>query len=412
MRLNIHDFSGHPFQVQLSRDLARRGHHVVHHYSSQYITGHGNLELGPLDPSTLEIRAITADAPLIKYSPAARMRFELSYAKAWQRHLADDSFDLVLACNVPLFAMARMRRYFERTGQRWVFWHQDVYSLGIAAEARRRLPAPMATLASRQAQRLEQAQVASAHGVVAIDRAFLDQYRRWGISADHADVIPNWAPVADVVPGRRDNAWAERQGLPTAPVRLLYAGTLGRKHNPMLLVEMLDATRAKGVDAQLIVVSEGVGADDLAVATAHRSDVRILPYQPADDFGDVLASADVLLVLLERDAAEFSVPSKVLSYLCAGRPIVALVPSGNASAADVRAAGGFVGEPTVTGAREAGSWLAAEAGDPQRVSALGLAARRLAEERFDIDWIGDQFERLLHVAAGRVADLRTRRVLS
>ena len=43
MRLNIHDYSGHPFQVQLSRDLAARGHDVLHGYSTQYVTGHGNL---------------------------------------------------------------------------------------------------------------------------------------------------------------------------------------------------------------------------------------------------------------------------------------------------------------------------------------------------------------------------------
>jgi len=30
MRIGIHDFSGHPFQVQLSRELASRGHEVVH----------------------------------------------------------------------------------------------------------------------------------------------------------------------------------------------------------------------------------------------------------------------------------------------------------------------------------------------------------------------------------------------
>ncbi len=30
MRILVHDYSGHPFQAQLSRELARRGHDVVH----------------------------------------------------------------------------------------------------------------------------------------------------------------------------------------------------------------------------------------------------------------------------------------------------------------------------------------------------------------------------------------------
>jgi len=46
MRVLIHDFSGHPFQAQLSRNLASRGHDVLHQYSSQYVTGHGRLTVG------------------------------------------------------------------------------------------------------------------------------------------------------------------------------------------------------------------------------------------------------------------------------------------------------------------------------------------------------------------------------
>ena len=33
MRILIHDYSGHPFQVQLSRELARRGNAVLHLYN-------------------------------------------------------------------------------------------------------------------------------------------------------------------------------------------------------------------------------------------------------------------------------------------------------------------------------------------------------------------------------------------
>ena len=43
----------------------------------------------------------------------------------------------------------------------------------------------------------------------------------------------------------------------------------------------------------------------------------------------MLASATVLIGILEEDAGVFSVPSKVLSYLCAGRPIVLCAPAEN-----------------------------------------------------------------------------------
>ena len=400
MRLNVHDFSGHPFQVQLSRELARRGHSVLHEYSTQYVTGHGDLEVHPSDPIGLRIEGVAAAHPMRKYDPLGRLRFERSYARAWQRRLEQEHFDLVVACNVPMFALASMRRYFARRQQPWVMWHQDIYSLGIGSEIDRKLPAPLARPAREFVARIERAQVRSADGVVAIHDNFVRHYRGWGLSTEHVEVIENWAPLDDVAPGERDNAWADEHGLPSDSLRLLYAGTLGRKHNPLLLLELLDATRAKGIDATLVVCSEGVGADELRAAAGERPDVRILGYQPADQFRDVLASADAMVVLLEPDAAAFSVPSKVLSYLAAGRPSIALVPSGNPAAADVRSVGGYVGEPNVAGARGAADWLSLTlAEDAAQLDRLGKAARALAEERFDVRRIAERFEHVLRGAA-------------
>jgi glycosyltransferase involved in cell wall biosynthesis len=237
---------------------------------------------------------------------------------------------------------------------------------------------------------------------VAIHDNFVRHYEGWGLRTDHVEVIENWAPLDDVAPGERDNAWAQEQGLPSDSLRLLYAGTLGRKHNPLLLLEILDATRAKGIDATLVVCSEGVGADELRVAAGDRPDVRILGYQPAERFAEVLASADVMIALLEPHAAAFSVPSKVLSYMSAGRPTIALVPDGNPAARDVRAAGGFVAQPSSAGVEQAAGWLAQTLqADPAALARLGRQARQLAEQKFDIGAIADRFEDVLQAAIRR-----------
>lgn len=405
MRLNVHDFSGHPFQVQLSRTLSSRGHSVLHEYSAQYVTGRGNLEVAADDPGTLRIEGVHAEVPINKYDALGRMRFERSYAKQWQRRLDGAAFDAVVVCNVPLFALASMRRYFARRSQPWVLWHQDLYSLGVAAEIDRQLRAPLGAPLRGLVRGLERSQVRSAARVVAIGDEFVAQYRRWNLSTDHVDVIPNWAPLDEFLPGERDNAWACDQNLPADTVRLLYAGTLGRKHNPLLLLELLDAARALGVNASLVVCSEGEGADTLAAAAGDRADVRIIGYQPADRFSDVLATADAVIALLEPEAAAFSVPSKVLSYLAAGRPIIALIPKVNPAAADVQGVGGFVGDPTVAGARSAAEWLGHVTASGNGVLAhLGARARAFAEQRFAIDAITDRFESILHAAARRGGD--------
>jgi glycosyltransferase involved in cell wall biosynthesis len=107
----------------------------------------------------------------------------------------------------------------------------------------------------------------------------------------------------------------------------------------------------------------------------------------------VLASAAVLLAVIEADAGIFSVPSKVLSYLAAGRPILLAVPVENLAARTVlRAQAGLVVPPgDHAGLVHA---LGQILDDNTRRERLGRNARLHAERAFDIETIGDKFERL------------------
>ena len=181
MRVNLHDFSGHPFQAQLSRDLAARGHHVLHEYSSQYVTGHGRLSVDSGRPAHAAHRVADRHGADGQVPPAASHPFRAGV----RRRVAPDARARGL----------RRRRGLQRPAVRpgpdapvsspsgsqpWVLWHQDVYSLGVAAEATRRLPRPAAAAVRRQVERIERAQVASAASVVAIGEPFVDAVRPLG----------------------------------------------------------------------------------------------------------------------------------------------------------------------------------------------------------------------------------------
>ena len=171
----------------------------------------------------------------------------------------------------------------------------------------------------------------------------------------------------------------------------MYSGTLGLKHNPRQLLELARGFR----DAAVVVISEGMGADWLE---EHRlseavTNLRVLGYQEYDHYADVLATGDVLLAVLEPEAGVFSVPSKVLSYHAAGRPILAAIPRTNLAARIIdRAGSGFVAEPGDFPAFNA--YAGTLVADADKRESMGRAARLYAEKSFDITEIGNQFEDL------------------
>jgi colanic acid biosynthesis glycosyl transferase WcaI len=391
MRILLHDYSGHPFQAELSRELADRGHEVTHSWNASYVSGKGGL--ADLDGTAgLRFVPLRMAGQFAKYQPWTRLRQEVAYARTLLRHVRTERPDVVLVCNVPLlchFLFALLQRRVPT-----VFWHQDVYSQAIGDEAVRRL-GPVGRMVARVADRMERGITARSAACVVIADTFLPVHERWGTS-ERVSVIPNWAPVEELRPRPKANGWSRARGLDDTPV-LLYSGTLGLKHNPMLLVELSRLVRQALPEAVLVVISEGEAAD-LVRSSTGPDEVRVLPFQPFEELPDVLGTADVLVTLLQPSASTYSVPSKTLSYLCAGRPVLALMPADNPAAELVRATGGLVHPPQEEHLPSAAAEVVALLQDPDARGRIGGASRRLAEERFAIAGIADQFEKVLDAA--------------
>ena len=381
----MHDFSGFPFPVQLSRELARRGHRVLHLHCPSYRAGKGDLERREDDPATLEIEAVSLDRPFDKYS-GRRILQERSYGRRLLRRVEQERPNVVLSGNTPLLAQDTL---ISGVDAPVVFWHQDVYSLPMQTEAKQRLPV-VGSLVGKRFVGIERKLLAKSAAVITISEDFRATLLCWGLPADKLHVIENWAPLEELPTAPKDNEWARRHDLADKRV-FLYSGTLGRKHDPSLLLRLAQAFRDEP-DVRVVVASEGIGADWLS--DRPRENLILLGFQPYGDVPHVLAASDVLVAILERDAGAFAVPSKVLSYLCAGRPLLAALPHDNLAARVIESSGAGVrvDPDDAEGLVEAARRLLDDAGLRER---LGAAGRAYAERTFDIAAIGARFESVL-----------------
>ena len=394
MRIVVHDYVGYASQVQLARGLAARGHDVLHLHCASFVAAKGSVERQPDDPPGLEFGAVDLGEPFEKYDVLRRVAHERRTGRELARRVEAFRPDVVISSNTPLVTQAALLRASRSHGAGFVFWLQDV----ISAAARRvlgRRSALVGAAAEAAVAPFEKWLLRRSDAVVAISEDFLPPLRRWRVPEEKVAVIENWAPLAELPVRPRDNDWAREHGLVDRTV-FLYHGTLGFKHDPSLLLEL--ARWANGCESAVVVVSEGPGIDWLAEQGGGEPALLLLPYQPYERVPDVLGSGDVLLALLEPDAGAFSVPSKILPYHCAGRPILASLPAGNLAARMIERSG--AGDVVAPGDRAA--FVAAAENlrsDPARREELGHRARAYAEATFDLQRITSRFEEILERAS-------------
>lgn len=394
LNILIHDYAGHPFPTQLSRELARRGHTVTHAYAGGLLTPRGALLRRADDPAGLTF----LDVPMSpayrenKYSFLKRLGYERDYGLALARLVGKMKPDLVLSGQTPSEPQLRMTRAAEAAGIPVVTWVQDFYSLAVAKLARRKYPV-IGAMAGIWYRWLDRQCLRASVSVVAITEDFIPMLTDFGVPASRVTVVPNWAPLEELPLCPKVNPWAVRHQLAERFV-FLYSGTLAMKHNPDLL-RALAAEFRDDPEVRIVVISEGPGADYLARCKAVESldNLVLLDFQPFADMPEVLATADVQVAVLEADAGVFSVPSKVLTYLSARRAILGAIPAENLAARIItqQAAGRCVAPDDVVGFVQAARALWADA--PARERAAGNG-RAYAEREFDIKRITTRFEEL------------------
>jgi colanic acid biosynthesis glycosyl transferase WcaI len=402
MRILVHDYAGHPFQVHLSQRLALRGHNVVHLYFQENPGPKASFKQPADETSGLRIQGINIGKGYDKTSLIKRRFNDREYGRLVASFIESDRPDVVISGNTPTEAQNQILKACSRMGIRFVFWLQDFYSIAVTVLLRRQigmLGAPV----SWYYRFLERHQLKNSDAVVAITDDFVPLAASLSGSKTKVTVIENWAAIDDFPLLPKINSWSIKQGCDSS-INFVYSGTLGLKHKPDLLAQL---AAQNWRDTSVVVVAEGVGVQHLGLAqTRGLRGLKLLPLQAAEDLPQVLASSDVLVATIDSASGRFAVPSKVQSYLCAGRPILLAAPRENLAARTVlRANAGIVVEPDNTQ-----GFLAAAAklrADYRLRAELGANGRAYAERTFNLERIADMFEEVLSGAAKNTRPYRS-----
>ncbi|NNE96346.1 MAG: glycosyltransferase family 4 protein [Acidimicrobiales bacterium] len=377
------DFGGHPFTADLAVSLQRAGASV--HYvfsSSNEANPHGNFSDAANDG--VQVHDIDLGRALDPTQLRRRFRDEQQFGWAAAKLLRQlDPDATVILCQVPAAAAVIIQGAAKAKGHKVVLWLQEIQSDLASIPGTRALPAKLFTS-------LERRIVSSADRVIAISDGFAEyaaEKRKTG--AADVTVLPNWAPLRYLPNRHRVNQWATDQGLHPDRQRVLYSGRMGLEHRPDEIAALALMLTANG-DIDMVIVAGGPGVDGLRTRPelASHPNIHFIELQPLGSLADVLASADILLGTLDDRASEALVPSKILSYLCAARPVVAMMNPDNPSATLVEDVGAGI---AVNDIHTAASTIRDLLADPDRMRKMGNLGRAYAATTFDPTTVARDF---------------------
>ena len=163
----------------------------------------------------------------------------------------------------------------------------------------------------------------TAQYIQVLGKGFVAVLAEHKIKSEKVIVIPPWLDTGWIRPMPRKNLFSCEHGLDKKFV-ILYAGNLGHGQGLDIILETAQRL-ANDSKILFVFVGDGAAKEQLINQACGLSNVRFLPLQPRERLSEVLASADLSLVILKRGVGFGSLPSKTFSILSSARPVLACV---------------------------------------------------------------------------------------
>jgi len=243
--------------------------------------------------------------------------------------------DLILGVSPPLQAGLAGHLLARLKGAPLLFQVQDlVPDLAIALGMLRN------RWAIRLARALEEYVYRHADAILVIGEGFRANLISKGVPESKIFMIPNWVDTCAIRPGASTNGFREAYALDESCYLSLHSGNMGTKQK---LENVLEAAALLRASSNIRFLLVGDGADKARLEAYARSmalsNVQFLPLQPRDATPGMFAAADVLLLNQSAQVVDMVIPSKLLTYMAAGRPVIAAVAPSSEAAACIRRAG-------------------------------------------------------------------------
>lgn len=314
-KIIIHDHGNHDFIHQLSEWLSNQNIELYHIIPSNSETPNKNTQYNSTKNKFI-IKILYKNNN--KYNLLFRIVDEIKYFLQIKNYINDINPDYyVSTCNSPIvnFLILSIIKKNKRT--KFINWIQDIYYLALLNSK-----SSIKKILYLIVKFIENKTIKLSDKIIVNSSDFQNHLK---IDDKKKLIMHNWANKY------RINKSHSRKNVNNA-LNILYTGTIGLKHDPLIFCKL--AERLQEHNVYITIHSEGIGADKINdyILKLKLKNIKVKNYVEIEKFNDVLSSADLFLVVLEKAASKFSTPSKILNYICIGKPIIGIIENDNLSA--------------------------------------------------------------------------------
>jgi colanic acid biosynthesis glycosyl transferase WcaI len=243
---------------------------------------------------------------------------------------------------------------------------------------------------------LEKFAYRSATKISVISDGFIENLLAKNVEANKLLQIPNWVDTNFIRPLPKDNnAFRIAHNL-NGKFVILYSGNIALTQGLETVVKTASVLRHIP-DIAFVIVGEASCLQRLQqeCQKCGADNVLLLPFQPREHLPEMLAAADIGLVVQKKNVISFNMPSKIQVLLASGRALVASVPENGTAARAIRQSGGGIIVPP-----EDPDALAQAILDlyqhPNKVQTLGYNSRQYATEQYAFEQALNHYEYLFY----------------
>ena len=248
------------------------------------------------------------------------LRYVVACAKHFYYGCRAKDADVLFVASTPPIQGAMAALVKKVTGVPVVYNLQDIFPDSLVGTGL----AKKGGLLWRIGRRIEDFTYRNADKIIVISEDFKRNIMAKGVPEEKIEVIYNWVDETAVVPVEKAvNPLFEELGVSRELFHVVYAGNLGLAQNVRVLLDCAALLREERGIEFLVFGTGGLKEEYEAYAKEKGLDnVRFFPLQPQEKVSEVYSMADVALVSCKKGLGGSAMPSKTLSILSAGTPVV------------------------------------------------------------------------------------------